>query len=657
MTIHVRFIPLSGSLQLAWMVLLASYLRASAFVLLSRNRATFGSRAKGIILSSRRYFSHQDNDYESSEEGSTYLDRRNFLSQLANVPVLTGAASALSPSGPANAGLMRFPCASPLVNRYHFMRAGTSLVEEEDGIWSTNPLFITNREYALSDAGRALVKKRCQTLVRAINVPTIAYHSLAANGIDTADIVGQELGLGRERILPEFTYLDQRGIGEWNDGAMEDVQPAIWALDAFEANKEGMGGRPPAHEDGTPNETLADQFVRLRQFLSLLESRTSGENILLIFPDGTGPALLSCMIAGIPLNEVHCLHYAPGELRMDISRDSILELYQVKKNDPAYREALELGKGKLALLRQRGKDVLSLKDQRAEDQRLATEKAYRENEEVRLSKQASDMKLAAERRMQMRLEKLNNEKEEGNTNNSDLAQSQSPEIPSSLLAAAGGVSIVGLTVALGMGPKDGKENMDQGQPVSAPLTPVTLGPNGTAAVSSLTPPENGDSRTVISTRSDSTTDERREKNNNDPNRARTILSEDQEEPKASNAKVLQQHQQSDGDSKDADHHNAIQEELGNLEARQGAMDDFLKQEESYDLGLNLDVNEELGKLETAQRAMDNFLDMDDGAADWLRVLADIRDEPDHGDDDDDGNNSYLQVDGEYKPPKSNATKR
>ena len=41
----------------------------------------------------------------------------------------------------------------------------------------------------------------------------------------------------------------------------------------------------------------------------VLETQYSGDDILLIFPDGTSPALLSCMIAGIPYNRVHELEF------------------------------------------------------------------------------------------------------------------------------------------------------------------------------------------------------------------------------------------------------------------------------------------------------------------------------------------------------------
>lgn len=56
----------------------------------------------------------------------------------------------------------------------------------------------------------------------------------------------------------------------------------------------------------------------------VLETYYSGDTILLIFPDGTGPALLSSLIAGIPLNRVHEVQYSPGEIRLDVTYESVI---------------------------------------------------------------------------------------------------------------------------------------------------------------------------------------------------------------------------------------------------------------------------------------------------------------------------------------------
>lgn len=58
----------------------------------------------------------------------------------------------------------------------------------------------------------------------------------------------------------------------------------------------------------------------------MLETYYSGDTILLIFPDGVGPALFSAMIGGIPFNLVHEIAYKQGEIRYDITYERMQAL-------------------------------------------------------------------------------------------------------------------------------------------------------------------------------------------------------------------------------------------------------------------------------------------------------------------------------------------
>merc|ERR1712166_792059 len=296
-----------------------------------------------------------------SSSDSQLTSRRNMFVNTAKSVLAMTMAMTMKPN-PSNALLIQFPILSSvqsqsledspspqhsssphqsaqrtLKNKYHFIRAGTSELEAND-IYSTNPLFLTNRDNALSKNGYNELSNSVENVLKNAGEcqPTVCYHSLSANSMDTGDYIAKSLNLGRDRLLPEFTYLDRRGIGLWDCSSSTEVEEAIWALDHIESGVEGRNGRPPSNTDGAPNDTLHDQFIRLRQFISLQETRTSGDIILVIFPDGTGPALLECMIAGIPYNEVHLLEYRPGEIRLDISVESITKLYNERKNDEVY---------------------------------------------------------------------------------------------------------------------------------------------------------------------------------------------------------------------------------------------------------------------------------------------------------------------------------
>ena len=122
------------------------------------------------LQASRR---HDDDDDENTVDDPSR--RQAFLA--AALPTL----SLLGTPLPAHAALLQFPCPN-LKNRYHFMRAGLSELEAED-LYASNALFLTNRENALVDSNEARkpIIEACRIMRDAGQLPTLAYHSLAAS--------------------------------------------------------------------------------------------------------------------------------------------------------------------------------------------------------------------------------------------------------------------------------------------------------------------------------------------------------------------------------------------------------------------------------------------------------------------------------------------
>jgi len=341
------------------------------------------------IQNSRFAAIRQDEDYDGREYATTCENRRRFV--FHTLGCLSGVwSSVFSHPLPAQArGLVSFPCVTPLLNVYHLMHAGTTLLEEQD-IWTTNPLFLTNRESALSQRGIDEVREACHILQAADINPSVVKYSLAASAIDSAMIIRDELKVGQNRMIPEFTFMDPRAIGGWDMMSLRDTYPAIVALDDEEAGTQGTGARPPPNIDGTPNDTLADQAIRLRQLMSVLETQFSGDTIVLVFPDSSSPALLSAMIAGIPYNKAHVLDFSPGEIRLDVTMASTLQLYQTKSKSSGgmYDTLVESGKTQLATLRSIDEqDLVSKKDQLIEKERMEIEQEYRQKEAARQAKE------------------------------------------------------------------------------------------------------------------------------------------------------------------------------------------------------------------------------------------------------------------------------
>jgi len=283
------------------------------------------------------------------------LKRKDFLLLSPSVFV----SSTIFKKAAHGGGLVQFPCVNGLVNTYHFMRAGENLFEENNEL-STNPLFITEREAALSSAGVTQIQESCKRLINLGVNPSFVLHSLASKSMDTAEIVVNELMITRDRCLPEYSFLDPRAIGLWDMLPLDSTEAAVWSLDVEEAGKYGKAGRPPAHDNSTPHETLGDQAIRLRQLLSVLETQRSGDTVLLIFPDGTGPALLTCLINDIPLNRVHEFEFEPGEFRLNVGYGNApkSESYSEK----VYLDKINYGKTQLDNLRKNEGNIISSRD-------------------------------------------------------------------------------------------------------------------------------------------------------------------------------------------------------------------------------------------------------------------------------------------------------
>jgi broad specificity phosphatase PhoE len=353
-------------------------------------------------------FCNNSNDDLVVDDGG----RRQFLvksvSYASSIVLFPHVGGTVKPAH--GSGLIQFPLTStdqqPLKNIYHLMRAGTTLLEEED-IYCSNPLGLTNRDAALSDAGRQQVLDAANMLQRLNVQPSQIRHSLASSAMDTAQIIKQELRVGQNRVNPEFVFMDPRAVGLWDGLSQTSVRDAIIAYDVQDAHADGTGGRPPSNDDGTPNETLFDQRTRLVQLMSGLETQYSGDNILLVFPDATGPALLSCLMSGVPLNDVHLLDFDPGEVRLNVTPETIVALLQQRMNDStfmkAYQTRIQHGQDELErLLVLDPTTLVSKKDQLImQEQQAIEEQILKKKQEVQQKQELLNKQVRKERQQQM----------------------------------------------------------------------------------------------------------------------------------------------------------------------------------------------------------------------------------------------------------------
>ena len=102
--------------------------------------------------------------------------------------------------------------------------------------------------------------------------------------------------------------------------------------------------------------------------MSVVETLYSGDTVMFIFPDGTGPALLSCLIGGISLNRVHELQFQPGEIRCNVDYNSINALAS-QPPTKTYLDILQRGRAELKQLRDNPDLLRNIKDLKYEEER------------------------------------------------------------------------------------------------------------------------------------------------------------------------------------------------------------------------------------------------------------------------------------------------
>jgi len=284
-----------------------------------------------------------------------------------------GAIVGFTFSKPAFASLFPLPLPDSynLTNSYHFMATGETMLSSAD-VLETNPLFLTNAESGLTEFGREQVLNAAETLRNEAFSPTIIKYPTAYSCQEAASIVSEALFIGRDRVVPEFTFMDGRGAGMFNGMEKCQASDALFALDSIDSLD-----RPPPNIDGTPNENLQNVQVRLRQVMSVLETQYSGETILMIFADVTTPAVLLASFAGVPLERAGEMEFREGEVRTYVTRESARRAFEEGGDKILFDQRVASGKRKLqelnVQLKENGGTLRTVQEKETE-QRLIDER-------------------------------------------------------------------------------------------------------------------------------------------------------------------------------------------------------------------------------------------------------------------------------------------
>ncbi|KAI7985958.1 hypothetical protein LOK49_LG14G00912 [Camellia lanceoleosa] len=232
----------------------------------------------------------------------TPTNRRHILASLAITPFLS------IPSAEAR-GLFQMP-PPRLSNRYFLVRAGESEFESL-GIINTNPVAKTSMDSGLSEKGKK------QTIRAALQLKTMGacelncwvWPSITQRAYQAAEIIAAVNGVNRSQIVPEYSFLDARGLGAYEGKNLESVSE-VYASDSLSQNI-----KPPPINDGTPNESVADVFVRVTQLMSILETQYSEDTVIIVSPDSDNLTILQAGLLGLDLRRHRDLSFGPGEVR------------------------------------------------------------------------------------------------------------------------------------------------------------------------------------------------------------------------------------------------------------------------------------------------------------------------------------------------------
>ncbi|KAJ0971707.1 hypothetical protein J5N97_019666 [Dioscorea zingiberensis] len=237
-----------------------------------------------------------------------HLRRRRCLLFSAAAPLLLLLRSNAVPVHAR--GLLQMP-PPRLINRYFLVRAGESEYEKL-GVLNTNPVAKTSVDSGLSTEGTRQTAKSALELKRmgACDGGCWIWPSITQRSYQAAEIIASINGVDRSRIVPEYSFLDARGVGAYEGKSLDSI------TEVYESDKISPNIKPPPFRDGTPNESVADVFVRVTQLMSILETQYFGDTIIIVSPDSDNLTILQAGLTGLDLRRHMELSFVPGEVRL-----------------------------------------------------------------------------------------------------------------------------------------------------------------------------------------------------------------------------------------------------------------------------------------------------------------------------------------------------
>lgn len=206
-------------------------------------------------------------------------------------------------------GLFQMP-PQRLVNRYYLVRSGES-VYDSNGVVVTNPVAKTSVDSGLSALGIKQAVKAAAEVKKmgACDGSCWIWPSITQRAYQTAEIIAYVNGIDRSHLVPEYSFLDARGLGAFEGRGLNSIS------EVYLSDNISPSIKPPPTDDGTPNESVNDVFVRVTQLMSILETQYAGDTVIIVSPDSDNLTILQAGITGFDLRRHKELYFVPGDVR------------------------------------------------------------------------------------------------------------------------------------------------------------------------------------------------------------------------------------------------------------------------------------------------------------------------------------------------------
>lgn len=273
------------------------------------------------VIKSRRGQHQKRTACTGSMKGPSF-SRREFLRFLTATAATAVTGARLKPEeARAITGLHVFPLREPLSNTYYLMRACESHADAAQ-ITAVNPIDrLSLAKLGLTREGATTAQRAADALSEAgVSDDSWIWSSITISAFETAEILASKLRVRRDHIVPEFAFLDARGVGAMDGLPMEEVSGIL-----EENDRRDPSWRPQHGEDGTPNDSAQDVFVRITQLISKLETQYIAESIIIVAPDSDNLSVWQAAVTGRSLTEHPSMRFDIGEVRR--VREVVVDAY------------------------------------------------------------------------------------------------------------------------------------------------------------------------------------------------------------------------------------------------------------------------------------------------------------------------------------------